>query len=105
MEENIDPLGQRCPTHARGGWAGNRGIIDVGNHKHAWGPRAWFTSALDYFPDERSDARCTHLLFDDEASAIAAGHRPCARCRGADYSKYGDARAGPRSPAERQGSR
>ena len=79
MEEHIDPLGQRCPTHARGGWAGNRGIIDVGNHEHAWEPRAWFTSALDYFPDERSDTRCTHALTLRRRSICYRGGAPSLR--------------------------
>ena len=32
--------------------------------------------------------RYTELFFTDEASALAAGHRPCAECRRAAYNSY-----------------
>jgi hypothetical protein len=32
--------------------------------------------------------RYTHLFFVDEATALAAGHRPCAQCRHADYARF-----------------
>lgn len=91
MAELIDPLGQRRVTSARGGWTGNRGILDGGNRRRGWATRAWLTCALDYFPVEGTDVRYTRLFFLDDASAFAAGHRPCARCRRADFNKYRDA--------------
>ena len=91
MGELIDPMGHRCPTNARGGWTGNRGILNVGNRRRAWATRAWLTCALDYFPVEGTDVRYTRLFFLDEASAFAVGHRPCARCRRADFNKDRDA--------------
>ena len=30
----------------------------------------------------------THLFFLDEATALAAGHRPCGECRRADYVRF-----------------
>jgi hypothetical protein len=30
----------------------------------------------------------TELFFLDEATALAAGHRPCAECRNADYRRF-----------------
>lgn len=33
--------------------------------------------------------RWTALFFLDEATALAAGHRPCAYCRRADFTRYG----------------
>jgi hypothetical protein len=33
--------------------------------------------------------RFTELFFLDEATAFAAGHRPCALCRRADYDRFG----------------
>jgi hypothetical protein len=42
--------------------------------------------------------RYTGLFFLDEATALAAGHRPCAECRNADYKSFlaltGASRAG-----------
>jgi hypothetical protein len=35
--------------------------------------------------------RYTELFFLDEATALAAGHRPCAECRRADYNRFRDA--------------
>src|SRR5262249_49408776 len=35
--------------------------------------------------------RWTPLFFLDDAVALAAGHRPCATCRPADYAAYRDA--------------
>jgi len=32
--------------------------------------------------------RYTGLFFLDEATALAAGHRPCAECRNADYKSF-----------------
>ncbi len=32
--------------------------------------------------------RYTELFFLDEAAAFAAGHRPCAECRNADYKQF-----------------
>jgi len=91
MGELINPMGQRCPTHGRGGWTGNRGILTVNGKRRAWATRAWLTCALDYFPVEGTDVRYTRLFFLDEASAFAAGHRPCARCRRADFNTYREA--------------
>jgi hypothetical protein len=91
MGELIDPMGQRYPTDARGGWTGNRGILDGGKRRRGWATRAWLTCALDYFPVEGTDVRYTRLFFLDDASAFAAGHRPCARCRRADFNKYREA--------------
>ena len=34
--------------------------------------------------------RYTELFFLDEATALAAGHRPCAECRRADYNRLSE---------------
>src|SRR5690348_2487532 len=34
--------------------------------------------------------RFTELFFLDEATALAAGHRPCAECRRSDYNRFSD---------------
>jgi hypothetical protein len=34
--------------------------------------------------------RFTELFFLDEATALAAGHRPCAECRRDDYNQFSD---------------
>lgn len=34
--------------------------------------------------------RFTELFFLDDATALAAGHRPCAECRRSDYNRFRD---------------
>ena len=42
----------------------------------------------------------TELFFMDEATALAAGHRPCALCRRAEYNRFRDAWAKSKNLAE-----
>jgi hypothetical protein len=55
------------------------------------GYRAWVTCVLS-FKDRRrqvmAPGRYTELFFLDEATALAAGHRPCGECRRADYQRF-----------------
>ena len=59
-----------------------------------WKHQAWVTCVLD-FKHRRRDlmrpGRYTELFFTDEAVALAAGHRPCAECRRADFERFRDA--------------
>jgi hypothetical protein len=76
---------------------GNRGRLHEGTgtrqvRRHHVG-RAWITCVLA-FRDRRVDqwhpGHYTPLFFLDEAVALAAGHRPCAECRRADYVRFRD---------------
>jgi hypothetical protein len=50
--------------------------------------------------DPMPPGRWTALFFLDEATALAAGHRPCAYCRRADYTRFAEAwRVAQRQPA------
>jgi hypothetical protein len=82
----------------RGLFTGNRGrLMDADRRlaRHHDGD-LWITCVLS-LPGRRSvqplDAprRWTPLFFLDDAVALAAGHRPCAYCRRADYLAYRDA--------------
>lgn len=74
---------------------GNRGRLhDAGRRlvrHHVGSYRAWVTCVLA-FKDRRrlpmTPGRYTELFFLDEATALAAGHRPCAECRRADYRRF-----------------
>lgn len=75
---------------------GNRGILhdESGrvsrNHAH----QAWITCALDFKGREQvlmAPGRYTQLFFLDEATAFAAGHRPCAECRRERYRSFVEA--------------
>jgi hypothetical protein len=76
----------------RGAWTGNRGIIHEGREIvrfHA--SDLWITCALEFrgwWREQWLPHRWTHLFFHDEAVSFAAGHRPCAECRRADYMAY-----------------
>jgi hypothetical protein len=55
------------------------------------GYRAWVTCRLEFKGRRRvvmTPGRYTELFFLDEATALAAGHRPCGECRRADYRRF-----------------
>ena len=72
--------------------------------RHHRSTTLWITCVTE-FRDHRQPLadphRWTPIFFLDEAVALAAGHRPCAYCRRADYHAYRDAiDDGPRSAVE-----
>ena len=57
----------------------------------AGGYRAWVTCVLAFRGRHRevmAPNRYTELFFLDEATALAAGHRPCGECRRADFRRF-----------------
>src|SRR5215469_11819597 len=75
---------------------GNRGCLhsDDGGIVRRWQVRRWIACALSFRGRRRfvmPPGRWTALFFLDEATALAAGHRPCAECRWADYRRFQDA--------------
>jgi len=78
----------------RGDFMGNRGCLhdDRGRlHGRPWRTRAWITCRLAFKGRRRTlmtPRRYTELFFLDEATAFAAGHRPCAECRWHDYQRF-----------------
>ncbi|WP_076263552.1 hypothetical protein [Intrasporangium flavum] len=93
----VTPFGEVVAAPGRGSWMGNRGRLHEGAgtrqvRRHHVG-RAWITCALA-FRDRRVEqwhpGRYTPLFFLDEAVALAAGHRPCAECRRADFVRFRD---------------
>lgn len=83
----IAPTGERLATPARGLLMGNRGcLVDAYGAftRRRWTTRAWICCRLDWKGRQRPVAppgRWTALFFLDEATALAAGHRPCGECR------------------------
>jgi hypothetical protein len=92
LQNRVDPSGTFITTTARGCWMGNRGVIHKGKEivrifKH----KAWITCALEFKGRKRqvmTPDRWTELFFLDEATAFAAGHRPCFECRKEDARKF-----------------
>lgn len=103
----VDPWGDLHAEAGRGLFTGNRGALvdDDGRIvRHHRSSTLWITCRLR-FRDWRHPLDEPHvwtpLFFLDDAVALAAGHRPCATCRRADYVAYRDAvdGDGPRSRA------
>ena len=88
------PSGEIIAHPARGTLTGNRGIlVDRSGQmtNRQWALKAWITCVLEFRGRRRPIAQprtWTELFFLDEAVAFAAGHRPCAYCRRADYTRY-----------------
>lgn len=84
----VTPFGEIVATPHRGSLMGNRGCLhdDEGNivrHEHPE-RAAWISCVLDWPGVRRQlmQPECyTELFFLDEATALAAGHRPCGECR------------------------
>ncbi len=93
LQNRVDPQGNIIRTSARGAWMGNRGQL----HDHqqnllrCFKLKAWITCLLEFKNRKRqvmSPNRYTELFFFDEATAFAAGHRPCFECRRQDYNRF-----------------
>jgi len=91
----VTPLSDLVADPARGLVYGNRGCLHDadGRIRRRYAGRRWIACRLR-FKDWRRGAllqpgRFTELFFLDEATALAAGHRPCALCRRADYDRFG----------------
>jgi hypothetical protein len=72
---------------------GNRGVLHDrdGEHVRDWQLRRWIACRLEWRGRQRAlrqPGRWTELFFLDEATAIAAGHRPCAECRHGDFKRW-----------------
>lgn len=90
----VTPFGTIEAVDQRGLFLGNRGVVHRGRDiVRPWQVRRWITCALTY-KDWRAPMwepnRWTPLFFTDEAVALAAGHRPCALCRHADFTRWMD---------------
>src|SRR5689334_18004872 len=76
---------------------GNRGCLHDEHRRlntARWRSAMWITCTLtwkDVRRDPMPPGRWTALFFLDEATALAAGHRPCAYCRRADFLAYAEA--------------
>ncbi|QDL35954.1 hypothetical protein [Rhodoferax sediminis] len=86
----VNPAGELITTSARGTLMGNRGCLHDadGNIVRKPTTRAWVSCLLEYKGIKRQPllrpGYYTELFFLDEATALAAGHRPCYTCRGKD---------------------
>jgi hypothetical protein len=102
LQNRVTPLGELIATPERGLVYGNRGCLhdEHGNLRRRYAVRRWIACKLEFGGRRRSPlmqpGRYTELFFLDEATAFAAGHRPCAECRRADYNRFTELWPGPR---------
>ncbi|HYZ02457.1 MAG TPA: hypothetical protein VFA92_13255 [Candidatus Binatia bacterium] len=93
LRNRVTPDGDIVAVPERGLFFGNRGVLhdEERNVRRAWQVRRWITCRLRFRGRRRAllqPRRYTELFFLDEATALAAGHRPCAECRYHDYQRY-----------------
>jgi hypothetical protein len=94
LRNRVTPLGELIADPARGLVYGNRGCLHdaQGRIRRGWATRRWIACRLRFKDWRRGPllqpGRFTELFFLDEATAFAAGHRPCALCRREDYDRF-----------------
>lgn len=94
LQNRVTPLSELIATPARGLVYGNRGCLHdaEGRIRRRYGVRRWISCQLVYKDWHREPllqpGKFTELFFLDEATALAAGHRPCALCRRSDYDRF-----------------
>jgi hypothetical protein len=96
LQNRVTPLGELVAHEARGLVYGNRGCLHdaAGRIRRRYAGKRWIACRLEFRGWRRTPLRqpgkFTELFFLDEATAFAAGHRPCALCRGEDYERFGE---------------
>ena len=98
LQNRVTPEGDIIATPHRGLMMGNRGGAfhrpDRTLGARRWATRQWIACVLDFKGRHRAAMmqpnRYTELFFLDEATALAAGHRPCFECRRADADRFAE---------------
>ena len=93
LQNRVTPFGTIVAVPERGTLMGNRGILhDESRHLvRPWQLQRWIACQTEFRGRRRQVMRphsYTELFFLDEVTAFAAGHRPCAECRHADYRRF-----------------
>jgi hypothetical protein len=96
LQNRVTPGGEIIATPHRGLMLGNRGGAfhlpgrTLGARR--WATRQWIACVLEFKGRHRAAMmqpnRYTELFFLDEATALAAGHRPCFECRRHDAEHF-----------------
>jgi hypothetical protein len=95
LQNRVTPTGDIIAVPHRGLFTGNRGIIhDPATKtllKKRWSSPAWIICLCEFRGWRRpvmGRQSWTELFFLDEATAFAAGHRPCFFCRRDDANRF-----------------
>jgi hypothetical protein len=92
-QNRVTPYGELIAVPDRGLFWGNRGqLLDrEGRLARYSRGRAWVICVLSFKGRRRQQwqpGRLTELYLLDEATGLAAGHRPCGECRYRDYQAF-----------------
>lgn len=92
-QNRVTPFGSIIATPERGTLMGNRGVLHdaEGRIKRSWQDQRWIVCLLEFRDRKRTvmtPSHYTELFFLDEATALAAGHRPCAECRRERFNAF-----------------
>jgi len=92
-QNRVTPFGEIIATPARGTLMGNRGCLhdSQGNIRRGYQGKRWIICLLDFKNRRRAvmtPGQYTELFFLDEATALAAGHRPCAECQRERFTAF-----------------
>ncbi len=92
-QNRVTPYGELIAVPDRGTFWGNRGALLDREGRLARYSRgqAWVICVLSFKGRRRQQwmpGRLTELYFLDEATGLAAGHRPCGECRYRDYQAF-----------------
>jgi hypothetical protein len=96
LQNRVTPLSELVADPARGLVYGNRGCLHDGRGRivRRYAVRRWLACRLQFRGWHRGPlmqpGQFTELFFLDEATAFAAGHRPCALCRREDYVRFSE---------------
>jgi hypothetical protein len=94
LRNRVTPMGDIIADAARGTLMGNRGILHGASRRLGtarWRHRTWICCRLSFKNRRRevmAPGRYTELFFLDEATALAAGHRPCCECRREEFRAF-----------------
>lgn len=93
LRNRVTPFGEIVALEGRGLLFGNRGILHDNQRRivRSWQVQRWIACVTEFRGRHRELMQphsYTELFFLDEAAAFAAGHRPCAECRHADYQRF-----------------
>ena len=93
LQNKVDPWGELHAVRARGALMGNRGILHDAHDQivRRWTTKSWVSCCLDASFQKRSpftQGTYSELFFLDEATAYAAGHRPCRVCQRQKHDSF-----------------
>ena len=92
----VTPFGEIVAVPERGTFMGNRGVLhdEIGNIRRVWKEKRWIVCLVEFKERRRrvmAPGHYTELFFLDEATGLAAGHRPCAECRRERFEAFRNA--------------